>query len=209
MDVLATVAAKKLELDSLRANAGTSIAILAAWYDVELTYTANAIEGNILTRLETAEALERGLTIGGKPLKDHLEVIGHKDALEFVRDLAQRPEAVRESNIRAIHHLIIGRVNPREAGKYSHHERMIKGSPVVLPPAWELKPLMSDFAAWLATAEAGPETALEAHARLVTIHPFSDGNGRIARLLMNLLLLKALLTHSAQWLQVALKRFHK
>lgn len=182
---------KKRRLDALRPLSPASLEALAAWYDVELTYTSNAIEGNTLTRSETAIVLEKGITIGGKPLKDHLEALGHRDALGFVRALAQAGEKVREIDLREIHRLIMARLDPEEAGRYSTHQRAIAGSPLVLPSPAEIPPLMGDFAAWLATAEAGPETAFEAHLRVVTIHPFSDGNGRAARLLMNLLLLQA------------------
>ena len=82
-------------------------------------------------------------------------------------------------------------LSPEEAGRYSEHGRMISGSPLLLPSPAELPALMGDFGRWLATAPLEPETAFDAHERLVTIHPFSDGNGRTARLLMNLLLVKA------------------
>ena len=167
---------------------------MSDWYDVELTYTSNAIEGNTLTRVETAEVFEKGLgapAVVAKPIEHQLEVIGHKEALAFVHDLARRPDPIREVDVRAIHRLILARIDPEEAGKYSDLERFIKGSPLVLPSPWELKPLMSDFGQWLATVSPGPDSAFEAHARLVTIHPFKDGNGRTARLLMNLLLMRA------------------
>jgi cell filamentation protein, protein adenylyltransferase len=192
-DVRRRTAVKKAELDDLRPTAAKTLAALSSWYDVELTYTSNAIEGNTLTRMETALVLERGvegLTISGKPIKDHLEVVGHHDALGYVRALAGTAEPVREVDVRAIHRLVMERVEPAEAGKYSDHERFIKGSSVVLPSPWELAPLMSDFGQWLSRTPASPECAFDAHARLVTIHPFSDGNGRTARLLMNLLLMK-------------------
>ena len=187
----ASIARKKSELDRLRPTARKSLAALNDWYDVELTYTSNAIEGNTLTRIETAILLEKGLTIGGKPLKDHLESIGHKDALDFIRDLAGGPAPVHEMDVRAIHRLVLERADPREAGQYSDHQRAIKGSSAVLPPPWEIGPLMTGFGQWLAALTPGAESAFESHLRLVLIHPFSDGNGRTARLLMNLLLLKA------------------
>lgn len=182
---------KKARLDRLRPLSPKSLDALATWYDVELTYTSNAIEGNTLSRSETAIVLEKGITIGGKPLKHHLEALGHRDALGFARTLATAGEKVRETDIREIHRLIISRIDPEEAGRYSTHQRAIAGSALVLPSPAEIPPLMGDFAAWLATAPAGPETAFEAHARLVAIHPFSDGNGCTARLLMNLLLMQA------------------
>ena len=184
------IARKKAELDRLRPLSGKSLAALSSWYDVELTYTSNAIEGNTLTRSETAIVLEKGLTIGGKPLKDHLEAIGHKDALDYVRALAARDEPVREGDVRAIHRLVMRRVDPDEAGRYSGHQRQILGSTLVLPSPAEIPALMGDLGQWLAKAPPTPETAFTAHEGLVTIHPFSDGNGRTARLLMNLVLLK-------------------
>ena len=181
----------KERLDRLRPLSPQSLDALAAWYDVELTYSSNAIEGNTLTRSETAIVLEKGITIGGRPLKDHLEALGHRDALHLVRALAASGATVREIDIREIHRLIQTRVDPEAAGRYSRHQRAIAGSPLVLPSPFEIPAFMGDFAAWLAAAPAGPETAFEAHARLVAIHPFSDGNGRTARLLMNLLLIRA------------------
>ena len=186
---------KKATLDHLRPLSASSLAALSSWYDVELTYTSNAIEGNTLTRSETAVILEKGITVGGKPLKDHLEALGHQEALGYVRVLAGRGEALREGDVREIHRLVTGRAEPAEAGRYSNHQRQILGSPLVLPSPAEIAPLMGDFGQWLGAATASPDTATPevafvAHERLVTIHPFSDGNGRTARLLMNLVLLK-------------------
>ena len=87
-DDVARLNRKKQRLDRLRPLSPRSLEALEAWYDVELTYSSNAIEGNTLTRSETAILLEKGITIAGKPLKDHLEAIGHRDALGFVRTLA-------------------------------------------------------------------------------------------------------------------------
>jgi Fic family protein len=183
--------AAKQRLDRLPPLSPKSLEALAAWYDVELTYSSNAIEGNTLTRSETAIVLEKGIAIGGKPLKDHLEALGHRDALHLVRTLAAASEPVREIDIREIHRLIQTRVDSEEAGRYSRHQRLIAGSPLMLPTPAEIPALMGDFVAWLAAAPPGYETAFEAHARIVSIHPFSDGNGRTARLVMNLLLMRA------------------
>ena len=158
--------------------------------DLELTYTSNAIEGSTLTRSETAIVIEKGITIGGKPLRHHLEALDHMDALAFVRALARSREPFREGDIREIHRLVLARSDPSEAGGYSRHQRAVLGSTMRFPSPAELPALMGDFARWLRDAEPGPHASFEAHYRLVTIHPFSDGNGRSARLLMNLILLR-------------------
>jgi Fic family protein len=181
----------KRRLDALRPLSKGALESLEAWYEVELTYTSNALEGNTLTRQETALVLGQGITVRGKPLKDHLEAIDHQDAWRFVRELAQRGAPIVEYDIRQIHALVLGRSDRDEAGRYSQRQRMITGSLAVLPSPAEVPALMGDFARWLAAAPANPATADEAHYRLVAIHPFTDGNGRTARLLMNLILLQA------------------
>ena len=185
------IAEKKAQLDGLRPLHASSLRELAKWYDVELTYTSNAIEGNTLTRSETAIVLEKGITVSGKPLRDHLEAAGHREALEYVRELATSAEPVRELDIRNMHRLILQRLEPDEAGRYSRHQRAIAGSDLLLPSPAEIPARMGDLTAWLVSAPPGPETAFDAHEKLVSIHPFSDGNGRTSRLLMNLLLLRA------------------
>ncbi len=183
--------AKHARLAALRPLAGPDLEALARWYDIELTYTSNAIEGSTLTRNETAIVLEHGITVAGKPLKDHLEATGHRDALIYMRELAALPSPVREADIRHLHRLILQKIDPEEAGRYSTRLRTIVGSSLVLPSPAEIAPLMQELAHWLETAPLTPQTAFDAHERLVTIHPFSDGNGRTSRLLMNLLLLQA------------------
>ncbi len=193
MDELrAAVAAKKAELDRLRGRAPGALGNLEHVHDLELTYTSNAIEGNTLSAAETTLVIEQGITIGGKPLKDHLEALDHFDALRYVRELAREAAAVSEGDIRNLHRLVMQRSNPAIAGRYADQARFVltESGRHAFPAPVEVPPLMADFTAWLAAAPAIPETAFSAHWRLVEIHPFNDGNGRTARLLMNLILIR-------------------
>lgn len=183
---------KKLELDSFRPLAPELVHNLDDWFKVELTYTSNAIEGNTLTRRETAVVIEKGLTVGGKSLKEHLEATNHAHALDFVRSLIKKkPSQFTAKDVLAIHDIILNGIDDENSGHYRSVPVRISGSAVVLPNPRKVPELMDDFLVWLiskhdlhAIAFAG-----EAHYRLVSIHPFVDGNGRTARLLMNLLLM--------------------
>ena len=184
--------AKKAQLDRLRAQFPHALHNLEHVHDLELTYTSNAIEGNTLSAAETTLVIEQGITIGGKPLKDHLEAIDHHEAIGYVRDLARQATPLTETDIRTLHSLIVKRSAPDIAGRYADQGRYVltDAGRHSFPPPSQVPPLMGDFAAWLRGAPATPETAFTAHRRLVDIHPFNDGNGRTARLLMNLLLLR-------------------
>jgi Fic family protein len=190
-DLWRRIAERKAALDARRPLAPELIARLEAWYEVELTYSSNAIEGNTLTRSETAIVLEKGLTVRGKPLRDHMEATDHRDALRFVRGLAARDTTLREVDLRSIHSLVLGKTGGEAAGRYSQQPRFVAGSRAVFPEPSALPALMAEFTAWLAAAPPSPQIALEAHLRLVSIHPFADGNGRTARLLMNLILMRS------------------
>ena len=184
--LLASLRTKKARLDQLRPASEAALRQLQKYYDVELTYTSNAIEGNTLTHRETAEVIEHGIMVGGKKLKDHLEAVDHYDAVLWMRELAARTVPVGESVVRELHRRIVARSEPEIAGIYSPHRRRIAGSPVVFPNPLKVPDLMQEFGAWLEPAPATPEAAFDAHFRLTAIHPFGDGNGRTARLLMNL-----------------------
>ncbi len=187
------VAAKQAELARLRRRAPAGLANLEHVHDLELTYTSNAIEGNTLTAVETTLVIEQGITIGGKPLRDHLEAIDHHAALSYVRELAGRAVPLTEMDVRSLHRLVMQRSHPEIAGRYADQGRYVltENGRFAFPSPAEIPALMGDFAATLATAPALPKTAFDAHRRLVAIHPFNDGNGRTARLLMNLILLRA------------------
>lgn len=190
-DLERDIAERKARLDRLRPRAPGALAPLERWYDVELTYASNAIEGNTLTRAETALVIEKGATVGGKRLRDHLEALDHHAALARARALAAGGAPLGEATVRELHGLVVARSQPEIAGRYSQFQRRIAGSATVLPAPVKIPGLMAAFGDWLEAAPATWRTAFAAHWRLVAIHPFSDGNGRTARLAMNVVLLRA------------------
>lgn len=159
---------------------------------IEWTYNSNAIEGNTLTLKETLLVLEHGLTIGKKSLKEHMEAINHKEAIIFVEKLASASHKITERNIKEIHSLILKEIDNDYAGRYRDIQVRISGSSHLPPDPLLVPKLMERFAKkWLANSRQHPVIqATMAHFELVSIHPFIDGNGRTARLLMNLILMK-------------------
>lgn len=189
--LLHTVEQNRSELDALRRGAPGGMTNYDHVTDLELTYTSTAIEGNTLTAAETTLVVEQGITVAGKPLRDHLEAIDHFEALAYVRRLARDTRPVSELDLRNLHRLVMLRSSPDGAGRYAIQGRYVltdTGRHAFPSPA-EVPSLMAEFAGWLPDA-AGPLGAFDAHRRLVEIHPFDDGNGRTARLLMNLLLIR-------------------
>ena len=192
MDTLVTsIRYKKAQLDKLRPLATAALLQLQKFYDVELTYTSNAIEGNTLTLRETAEVIEHGITVGGKPLKDYLEAADHYEAVTWMREQAALVAAPNEAVVCHLHAKIVARSRPEIAGIYSPFARRIAGSALVFPNPVKVPALMAELGRELSQIGATPAAAFEMHFRLTAIHPFSDGNGRTARLLMNLLLIRA------------------
>jgi Fic family protein len=189
--LLTQIDALKARLDRIRPLAPDLVENLREVYNIRLTYHSNAIEGNTLTQSETQIVIEKGITIGGKPLKDHLEAINHVEAIDFIRDLAMDERAITEWDIRQIHGLVCK--GDRGAGAYRTVNVMAAGSNYRYPDAIMVPEMMQGFGDWLHSNPAlhPVEIATEIHYRLVTIHPFQDGNGRTARLLMNLSLLRS------------------
>jgi Fic family protein len=162
--LVSAVEQKKADLDRLRPLTGDALAQLQKYYDVELTYTSNAIEGNTLTHRETAEVIEHGITVGGKSLREHLEAVDHYEALQWMRGLAAQVSSIDEDTVCELHRRIVAR------------------------------------------SQRAPSTlanAFAAHFRLTAIHPFSDGNGRTARLLMNLMLIRGAIRRLPSALRIA------
>src|ERR1700751_2919384 len=124
---------KKAQLNLLRPLSGDALAQLQKYYDVELTYTSNAIEGNTLTLRETAEVIEHGITVGGKSLRDHLEAVDHYQALQWMRQIAATTAPLGEDAVRELHRRIGARSQAEIPGLYSELPRRIAGSPVIFP----------------------------------------------------------------------------
>jgi len=133
--LLDDIAEKKARLDLLRPLSGAALAQLQKHFDVELTYTSNAIEGNTLTLRETAEVIQHGITVGGKSLSDHLEAVDHYEALLRMRELAASTAPLAETVARELHRRIVARSQPAIAGVYTTLPRRIAGSPVAFPTA--------------------------------------------------------------------------
>src|SRR5438309_4337719 len=121
--LLEQIATKKAALDRIRPLSTAALAQLQKHYDVELTYTSNAIEGNTLTLRETAEVIEHGITVGGKTLRDHLEAVDHYDALLWMREIAATSAPIDENVVCELHRRIVARSQPEIAGHYSRNPR--------------------------------------------------------------------------------------
>jgi Fic family protein len=183
---------KKAQLDALRPLPAAAVRRLDEQLAVEWIYNSNAIEGSTLTLKETQLILETGLTIGGKSLREHFEVINHKEAIEYVEALATGDDPITPYHVRQIHRLVLTRIDDASAGQYRSLAVRITGAAHQSPEPWQVPILMSEWGDWLNHSAAlhGVERAALAHHRLVAIHPFIDGNGRTARLVMNLLLMR-------------------
>jgi len=183
-------------LNSYRPLPQSAVKKIAEQFQVEMTYHSNAIEGNSLTLKETYLVINEGITIKGKPLKDHLEAKGHKEALEYLYELIERGKhhTVSEHMIRSLHQLAMQDIDREWAGRYRSSLVIIVGADHKPPEAIEVPGLMRELITWIRKNEKKlhpVESAALVHHRLVAIHPFFDGNGRAARLIMNVLLLRA------------------
>ncbi|MBP5502186.1 MAG: Fic family protein [Bacteroidales bacterium] len=165
---------------------------LKDYYRIGLTFTSNAIEGNSLTESETKVVVEDGLTVEGKPLKDLYEATGHASAFDFVYSLA-KDKPLEESDILTIHKLFYEKIDVSKAGIYRKVPVFISGSKYAVSPVDKIENRISKLVDWYNNNENKIHPvilAAQMHKRFVFIHPFIDGNGRLARLLMNLALMR-------------------
>ncbi|MBV6450757.1 MAG: hypothetical protein MHPDNHAH_01483 [Anaerolineales bacterium] len=191
--LLERIERKKSQLDDLRPLPTAVVNRLRDQILVEWIYNSNAIEGSTVTLQETRLILETGLTIGGKTLREHFEVTNHRDAIEFVEKLVADQVKLTPFHVRQIHNLVLSQIDDASAGNYRTTQVQIAGARHVPPEAWEVPAQMTEWAKWITKAEKSTHPvvlAALAHHRLVKIHPFVDGNGRTARLVMNLILMQ-------------------
>lgn len=183
---------KKDRLDAKRPLPKYSLSSLREKILLEWTYNSNAIEGNTLTINETKVVLE-GITVGGKTMREHLEVINHRDAITYVEEIVKNKEPFSEWQIKNLHRLILRGINDEYAGVYRDQQVFISGAKHRPPAPFLIKEQMEDLINWYKqeSNQLHPITrGAMLHAVFVGIHPFIDGNGRTSRLLLNLELMK-------------------
>ena len=183
----------KSKVDSHRPLSEQTLKSVRDYYRIGLTYTSNALEGNRLTESETKVVIEDGLTIAGKPLSDHIEAIGHGKAYDFLYELVPLNEFTEET-LKRLHAFFYSGINQKEAGNYRTSQVAITGSAYKLPEPKEINSSMKNFVESFGKNKELDHPVIHAakvHKEFVFIHPFIDGNGRVARLLMNLVLMQA------------------
>ena len=192
-DILKKIDSIKAKIDAHRPMDSHMVKQLREYFRISTTYTSNALEGNSLTETETKIVIEDGITIGGKPVKDHLEALGHSEAYDLLFRLAKNKD-ITETNIKDLHRLFYYRIDASHAGKYRKQKVIISGTNFIPPAPDKISDLMESFVdgnPGIREKNHPVEFVAIIHKELVTIHPFIDGNGRAARLLMNLALLQS------------------
>ena len=182
----------KKKLSELRPLTPAETEALREVFLVEHTYNSTAIEGNTLTLKETSLVLQ-GITIGQKPLKDHLEAVGYKEAFEYVEQLAKKQEKLSINDICNIHYLVLSH-RQEDRGRFRRVPVRIAGALTEPVQPYLIEPLLQELLDEMSTPndqQSVPEQVAWFHLRFENIHPFIDGNGRTGRLLMNLQLIRA------------------
>ena len=187
--LLARIEEKMRRINMLRPPPADAVKRLHDEMRLLHTYHSNAIEGNTLTLSETKLVLEEGTTIGGKSLREHLEASNNAKAFDLIEDIAKKKKPIDHVSIQKIHEVVTSGIL-EEAGKYRSTNVRITGA-VKTPPDWsKIVKLMDGLIEKISESKTHPvETAAYLHHRFVQIHPFIDGNGRVARLLTNLYLI--------------------
>lgn len=192
-EVLEKIDEKKTRLDSFRPFPSYVIHSIKESLTVEWTYNSNSIEGNTLTLQETRMVLEDGLTVSGKPLREHFETVNHHDAIGYVESIAASDYVLRERDILNVQELVLDKIDKEFAGRIRNAGVRISGANFVPPNARKVPDLFEELISWANHAGEELHPVIKAalfHHRFVWIHPFFDGNGRTVRLIYNLLLMK-------------------
>lgn len=188
---MSALATKHQRLVALRPLSPESVASLAAAWEVRMVHESNALEGNSLTLRETELVLSKGVTVSGKPLKDHIEAINLSKAWDQVKALASPGAILTEGGLLDLHRIVLTRVEDNIAGVYRSGAVRIAGSKHLPPNPMKVPDLMEELFAEVQTVTDPVERAAKFHHGIARIHPFADGNGRAARLAMNFVLLAA------------------
>jgi Fic family protein len=188
VDILQEIDKKMERINEIRPFEGVYLQQINQFFKIETTYSSNAIEGNTYTLEETKVILEDGITVGGHPLKEFYEVEGHGKAYDYMFSLIKK-RVLTEDDILYCHQLFSKNIPDFiSPGEYRKIEVIISGSRKILPKAVEVPEEMNRYIKWLDENRSKFHPvmfAAEAHRKLVNIHPFTDGNGRISRLVMN------------------------
>lgn len=187
------VTRKKSQLDRYRPLPSDTVRRLNDDLRVFLTYHSNAIEGNSLSLQETQIVIDYGITMHGHPLREYLEATNHADAYRYVTRLVEQRELISRETILLLHSLVMDKIL-ESTGQFRSVPVYIRGSNMTPPPARDVERLMREWIAWIhgEGLRYEPVTrAAIAHHGLEAVHPFVDGNGRVGRLLLNLMLMHA------------------
>ena len=190
--IYAQIEANQKILLSYRPLPKETLKSLQDYYRIGLTYSSNAIEGNSLTESETKVIIEDGLTVEGKPLREIYETVGHANAYNHLNQLATNKN-IEENDIKTLHKLFYEKIDSEKAGKYRNVKVFISGSKYSVAKVDDIEPKMKKLVNWFNNNEKKIhpiELAANMHKKFIFIHPFIDGNGRLARLLMNLALIR-------------------
>ncbi len=188
----ARLARKKTQLDRYRPLPVDTVRRLHDDLKIFLTYHSNAIEGNTLSLRETQMAIEYGMTVHGHPLREYLEATNHAEAYQYMTELVERDVPITLKVIRELHSLVMDKII-EDNGKFRTVPVYIRGANMTPPEAWRVESLMQEWVRWIATTGQEYEPIMRAaiaHHGFEAVHPFTDGNGRVGRLLLNLMLMR-------------------
>ncbi len=187
------IAHKKEQLDAFRPLPGIVVQSIKESLTLEWTYNSNSIEGNTLTLQETKLIIEEGMTIKGKPLREHFEAVNHQDAIGYIESLVSPTYLLTSRDVLDVHGMVLQRIEKEFAGRYRTAGVRIAGANFVPPNALRVNEFMDELIDWFNNEQLDLNPIIKVaifHHRFVWIHSFFDGNGRTIRLIFNLLLMK-------------------